>query len=168
MSRPPPSAASPVAQRKNRTLLRRVLPSVLSLAIVIAVFWYFLPQFTSLSEVWADIQAMTWLELGTLTLAALWNLVTYFLVMVATTPGLTLPQAAVAAEASTAVSNTIPGGSAVGIGLTYAMYESWGFSRSRASVSLTVTGLWNNFAKLAMPVLALSLLALQGEPSGGR
>jgi putative heme transporter len=168
MTPPPPSAASPVAPRKNRTLLRRVLPGVVSLAIVIAVFWYFLPQFTSLSDVWADIQAMTWLELGTLTLAALWNLVTYFLLMVATTPGLTLPQAAVAAEASTAVSNTIPGGSAVGIGMTYAMFESWGFSRSRSSVSLTVTGLWNNYAKLAMPVFALTLLALQGEPSGGR
>jgi putative heme transporter len=165
---PPVSTASADMRRGRRTTLRRVLPGVLSLAIVIGVFWYFLPQFTSISDVWTEIRSMTWLELATLVVAALWNLVTYFLLMVATTPGLTFPQAAVAAESSTAVSNTIPGGSAIGIGMTYAMFESWGFSRSRCSVSLTVTGLWNNFAKLAMPVLALTLLALQGEPSGGR
>jgi uncharacterized membrane protein YbhN (UPF0104 family) len=71
-------------------------------------------------------------------------------------------------QSSTAVSNTIPGGGALGIGMSYAMYSSWGFSRSRASVSLLVSGVWNNFATLAMPVLALALLAFSGRPSGGR
>jgi uncharacterized protein (TIRG00374 family) len=74
----------------------------------------------------------------------------------------------VATESSTAVSNTLPGGGAIGIAMNYAMFGSWGFSRSRTSVSLVVAGIWNNFAKLGMPVLALSLLALQGSPSGGR
>jgi uncharacterized protein (TIRG00374 family) len=89
-------------------------------------------------------------------------------VVVCTTPGLSYGQAAVTTEASTAVSNTVPAGGAIGMALTYAMYGSWGFSRSRTSVSLVVAGIWNNFVKLAMPVLALSLLALQGRPSGGR
>jgi putative heme transporter len=83
-------------------------------------------------------------------------------------PGLKLRQAAVVTESSTAVANTVPAGGAIGIAMSYAMYGSWGFSRSRASVSLLVSGLWNNFAKLAMPVLALALLALSGKPSGGR
>jgi uncharacterized membrane protein YbhN (UPF0104 family) len=152
----------------SRGLVRRLLPGLVSLAIVVVVFWYFLPQFTSLSDVWSAIQAMTWLELATLTLAAIWNLATYWLVMVATMPGLTYGQAAVVAGTSTAVSNTIPGGSAVGIGVSYAMYDSWGFSRSRSSVSLLVAGIWNNFVKLGMPILALALLALQGGPGGGR
>ena len=152
----------------TRGLARRLLPGLVSLAIVVGVFWFFLPQFTSLSDVWAAIKAMTWLELATLTLAAIWNLVTYWLVMVATMPGLTYGQAAVAATTSTAVSNTLPAGSAVGIGVSYAMYDSWGFSRSRSSVSLLVAGIWNTFAKLGMPILALALLALQGGPGGGR
>lgn len=33
---------------------------------------------------------------------------------------------------------------------------------------LLVSGVFNNFAKLALPVLALALVALQGNPSGGR
>jgi uncharacterized protein (TIRG00374 family) len=149
-------------------MARRVVPPLVSLAIVVLVFWYFLPQFTSLSEVWASARSMTWLELTTLALLAVWNLASYLLVTVACTPGLTYRQAAVSIEASTAVSNTVPGGGAIGIALNYAMFSSWGFSRSRTSVSLLVSGVWNNFAKLGMPVVALVILAAQGNPSGGR
>jgi len=148
--------------------LRTVLSALVSIGLVVAVFWYFLPQFTSISAVWSSIRAMTWMEIGTLVLAAVWNLTTYLLVNVATMPGLRMREAAVATEASTAVSNTVPGGGAIGIGLNYAMFSSWGFSKSRTSVSLLVSGVWNNFAKLGLPVLALALLALQGSPSGGR
>jgi uncharacterized membrane protein YbhN (UPF0104 family) len=111
---------------------------------------------------------MTVVGVVSLAIAATWNLATYLFVMVGVTPGLTYRQAFVATESSTAVSNTLPGGGAIGIALTYSMFGSWGFSRSRTSVSLVVAGIWNNFAKLGMPVLALSLLALQGSPSGGR
>ena len=81
-------------------------------------------------------------------LAAIWNLATYQFVVVATMPGMNLRQATVSTETTTAVSNTVVGGAAISLGLTYAMNTSWGFSRSRTSVSLLVSGLWNNFAKL--------------------
>lgn len=157
---------TPMSLRKK--WLRPMLSVTISVTIVVGVFWYFIPQFTSMSQVWAQIRAMTTLEVATLALAALWNLATYTFVMVGTTPGLTYRQAFVTTETSTAVANTLPGGGALGIALTYSMFGSWGFSRSRTSVSLVVAGIWNNFAKLAMPLLALSLLALQGAPSGGR
>jgi uncharacterized membrane protein YbhN (UPF0104 family) len=161
-------AGAPTGRAGWTRLARRVVPPLISLAIVALVFWYFLPQFTSLSAVWASARSMTWLELTTLALLAVWNLATYWFVMVATMPGLTYRQAAVATEASTAVSNTVPGGGALGIAMNYAMFHSWGFSRSRSSVALLVSGVWNNFAKLGMPVVALALLALMGNPSGGR
>jgi uncharacterized protein (TIRG00374 family) len=115
-----------------------------------------------------SIQSMTALQIITLALLALWNQVTYFVVNVSTMPGLTYRQAAVATESSTAVSNTVPGGGAIGIAMNFAMFGSWGFSASRITVSLLVSGLWNNFAKLALPVVALVLVVLQGNPSGGR
>ena len=161
-------AAAPPDRPSRRRWLRPALSALVSLAIVVGVFWYFLPQFTSISAVWQSIRAMTTVEVLSLATAAVWNLATYLFVMVGVTPGLTYRQAFVATESSTAVSNTLPGGGAIGIALTYTMFGSWGFSRSRTSVSLVVAGLWNNFAKLAMPVLALSLLALQGGISGGR
>jgi putative heme transporter len=148
--------------------VRQIASVLVSLALVVAIFWYFLPQFADISEIWASIRAMTWLEVATLVLAALWNLVTYLFVTMATMPGLTYPQAGVATQSGTAVSNTVPGGGAIAIGLGYAMYGSWGFSRSRISVSLTLSGIWNNFAKLGLPILAVALLLLQGTPSTGR
>jgi len=72
-----------------RRVARRVLPPLFSVAIVVAVFWYFLPQFTSISAVWVSIQSMTALQIITLALLALWNQVTYFVVNVSTMPGLT-------------------------------------------------------------------------------
>ncbi|MFD2089997.1 lysylphosphatidylglycerol synthase transmembrane domain-containing protein [Blastococcus deserti] len=154
--------------RPRRGGWRRLVGPLLSVVLVVAVFFWFLPQFTSISAVWTSVRAMTWTEVAVLVLAALWNLATYQFLMVATTPGLTLRQATVSTETSTAVSNTVVGGAAIALGLTYAMNSSWGFSRSRTSVSLLVSGLWNNFAKLGLPVLALVLLAFSAPPTTGR
>ncbi|HEY4604184.1 MAG TPA: YbhN family protein [Blastococcus sp.] len=159
-----PSATEP----HPKPLWRRVLPPALSVVLVGAVFFWFLPQFTSISAIWVSVRSMSALQIGILVVAALWNLASYQFVMTATMPGLTFRQAAVSTESTTAVSNTLVGGAAIALGLTYAMNSSWGFSRSRTSVSLLISGLWNNFAKLGLPVLAIVLLAFTGQPSAGR
>jgi uncharacterized membrane protein YbhN (UPF0104 family) len=147
---------------------RRLLGGVVSLVLVAGVFLWFLPQFTSLSDVATSVGEMTWVEVTVLVAAAAWNLATYQFLLVAATPGLRLRQALVSSQATTAVSNTVLGGAAISVGLTYAMNSSWGFSRSRTSVALLVSGMWNTFAKLGLPVLALALLALGAPPSPGR
>jgi uncharacterized membrane protein YbhN (UPF0104 family) len=159
---------STAVRSRRRIGARQVLGPLASIALIALVFGRFLPEFTSVGAVWDHIRSMTWLEVATLVAAAVWNLITYWLLMVSTMPGLTYAQAAVVAQSSTAVSNTVPAGSALGIAMSYSMYSSWGFSRSRSSVSLLITGLWNNFAKLGMPVAALTLLAFSGGASGGR
>ena len=73
---------------------------------------------------------------------------TYWILTVIATPGLRYPQAVVLTETTTAVSNALPAGGALGVGLTYTMLSSWGFSKSRSTLSVVVTGIWNNFAKL--------------------
>src|SRR5438093_964306 len=84
------------------------------------------------------------------------------------TPGLGFWRAMVMTQATTAVANTVPGGSAIGIGMTYTMLGSWGYSRSRTTTAVLVSGVWNSFIKLGMPVLALALVLLQGGAGGGR
>jgi uncharacterized protein (TIRG00374 family) len=153
---------------RRRPPWRRLLAVAFSLVLVGAVYFWFLPQFTSLADVWSSVQAMTGLEVAILALATVWNLATYQFVMVTTTPGLTLRQATVSTETTTAVSNTLVGGAAIALGLTYAMNSSWGFSRSRTSVSLLTSGLWNNFVKLGLPVVSLALLAFTSPPTAGR
>ncbi|MGY1746801.1 lysylphosphatidylglycerol synthase transmembrane domain-containing protein [Blastococcus sp. SYSU D00695] len=168
-ARPRDTLAPPVRAARGKPLWQRVLGPLVSVALLAAVFVWFLPQFTSLSAVWSAVTAMSWVELTVLALVAVWNLATYQFVMLATMPGLRLREATVSTMTTTAVSNTVVGGAALALGLTYAMNSSWGFSRSRTSVSLLVSGLWNNFVKLGLPVLALALLALTApEQAPGR
>ena len=152
---------------KARSPVRRIVQGVLSALLVVAIFW-FVFKGIDLARVWAEIRAMTWLELTTLLLVAIWNLITYLLVWVAVTPGLTYPRAFVLTQSGTAVANTVPGGAAIGIGLTYAMLGSWGLSKSRSTLAVLVSGVWNSFIKLGLPVLALALVALQGNASPAR
>ena len=138
------------------------------MALVGAIFFFVLPQMADFGEVWTEIRAMTWLESTGLAGAAAWNLATYWFLWMAVLPGITLRQAAVSTEASTAVANTVPGGSYLAVALNYSMIHSWGFRRSIVTLALLISGVWNNFAKLALPVLALVALALQGEAGVGR
>jgi uncharacterized protein (TIRG00374 family) len=140
-----------------------------SLLLVVVIF-YFLIKKIDLGQVWSAITGMTWLELTLLGLLAIWNLCTYAFVWMAVTPdpGLSFGRAMVMTQSSTAVANTVPGGGAIGIGMTYTMLGSWGYSRSKATTAVLVSGVWNSFIKLAMPVLALALVLLQGGPGGGR
>src|SRR5689334_8303343 len=125
----------------RRPVWRRLLPPVLSLMLIAAVFFWFLPQFTSISAIWTTVRDMSGFQIAVLLLLAIWNLATYQFVMVSTMPGMNLRQATVSTETTTAVSNTVVGGAAIALGLTYAMNTSWGFSRSRTTVSLLVSGL---------------------------
>jgi putative heme transporter len=149
-------------------MLGRVARIVVSVALVGVIIWFVLRQFANLSEVTAVLGDLSAAAIAVLALAAAWNLVTYWVVVVVATPGLRLPQAAVLTQSTTAVSNAVPAGGAVAVGLTYTMLSSWGFSRSRSTLFVVVTGIWNNFVKLGMPVLALALVALRGDPGAGR
>ena len=158
------AAAAAKRPRPGRTAVRVVL----SVVLVAAIFWYLLKGI-DLGNVWANITAMTWLELATLAVIAGWNLATYALVWISVTPGLSFWRAMAMTQSTTAVANTVPVvGAPIGVGMTYGMLGSWGYSRSRTTTAVLVSGVWNAFAKLGLPVLALALVALQGNAGGAR
>jgi uncharacterized membrane protein YbhN (UPF0104 family) len=148
--------------------VKQILQFAVSVALVAFIIWFVFRQFASVSDVLDIVRAMTPGEIALLVVAAIWNLFTYWFVVVVATPGLTVPQAAVLTQSTTAVSNAVPAGGAVAVGLTYTMLGSWGFSGSRTTLMVVVTGIWNNFVKLGMPIFALAILALQGQPGTGR
>ena len=147
--------------------MRRVGKALLSAALVIAIFVGVLPRVASFSEVTDAIGAMTLIEIVLLAAVALWSLTTYGPVLMASLPGLTFGQSMVVTQSSTAIANTVPAGGAVGVGVTFAMYNSWGFRRAASTLSVAVSGLWNIFGKLGLPVAALGLVALLGTAGGG-
>lgn len=152
--------------RRSKLPVRQVLQVAVSLGVVAAVFVFALPRFADYSEVWAAITAMTPIELLTLSVAALWNLISYWPVMVSSLPGLNYWQAMKVNLTSTAIANTLPGGGALGIGVTSGMYTSYGFTGAQIGSAIVVSGVWNNFVKLGMPVIALALLAIAGQAGG--
>jgi uncharacterized membrane protein YbhN (UPF0104 family)/membrane-associated phospholipid phosphatase len=156
----------PPAKRRSRT--RLIVQTVLSLVLVVAIFYYLL-RGIDLRLVWAEIRAMSWTEDAVLALIAAWNLATYAFVWMSVTPGLSFGRAMVMTQSATAVTNTVPTvGPAIGVGLTYQMLGQWGYSGARTTVAVLVSGVWNAFAKLGLPILALALVALQGNATGGR
>ncbi len=161
------SADSPDSKPKV-AVWKRILQAAISLAIVAGIFLGVMPLIADYGDVFDTIRAMTGLEAGSLVLIGFWNLATYWFVLTAALPGLRLREAAVVNQASTAVSNTLPAGGVIGVGVSISMLTSWGFRIGSIGRSAVVTGIWNNFVKLGMPVLALSLLALEGDVTPAR
>ena len=154
-------------QRSTPPRWRKILGVVISIGVVAAVFGFVLPSIADYGEVLDAISAMTWLELATLGLATLWNLASYQPPLMASLPGLRFGQAGLVSQASTAVANTVPAGAAFGIGLTARMYSSFGFRPRPIALSVLVTGVWNIFLKLGLPIVAVALLAFSGSAAKG-
>lgn len=140
---------------------------VLSVALVGAAFLGVLPRIASYEDAWERLADARRAEIGLVVLAAAWNLASYWPLLMLALPGLTVRQAALSTQVSTAVANTVPAGGAWGAGLTIAMYRRWGFSGTEVARALLVTGVWNIGTKLVLGLAAaLALLATaEGDAS---
>jgi putative heme transporter len=158
----PPEADEP---KKKRSLTRTIIEGAISAAIVIGIFVFAIPKVADYSAVWKAFQSMTGLELIVLTGAMILNLFTYWMANMAALPALRLWPAAVLTQTTTSVANTLPGGGAIAVGLTYEILHSWGFTGTNVALYVGVTGIWNIFVKLALPVLSIAILVITGQSS---
>jgi uncharacterized protein (TIRG00374 family) len=142
---------------------KRIVGYVISVLIVIGIFWWAIPKYANYRDVWAAMKTLTPIETWSLVAATGFNLLTYWWANQAALPGLGIGKAAVLTQTTTTVANTLPAGGAIAIGLTYSILDSWGFSGTSVALYVGVTGIWNIFAKLGLPMLALVFLALSGH-----
>jgi uncharacterized protein (TIRG00374 family) len=56
-----------------------------------------------------------------------------------------------------------PAGAAVGMAASYSMLRSWSFGAAPVGLAVAITGVWNQFANLLFPVVALALLTAANE-----
>jgi uncharacterized membrane protein YbhN (UPF0104 family) len=147
---------------------RRIAEACLSLAVIGVIFAFVIPAVSNAhySEIWSEIGRLSWAQVAFL--AGIWvvSMLLYTGVLTSTLPGLTHPQALTVNFAGSAVSNVVPFGGAVGVGATYGIEMSWGFRVSAITLSIPVSGVWNVFTKLGLPVLALVLLLAKGSATG--
>lgn len=152
----------------RKPLRRRVIEALLSATVVVVIFAFVIPKVTGsdYAAIWEQMSALDPVEI--LALVAFWftGMLAYAGVLTNTLPGLRRKQALVVNFAGSAVSNVMPFGGALGVGASYGIDMSWGFTPPAVTISILVSGVWNVFAKLGMPVLALLLLALTGESTG--
>ncbi len=158
-------SAAPEEQQRKRTNVKKILGVVASVIIVVGIFAFAIPKFADYSEVWTAVKDMTPLEIGSLLAAMVFNLFTYWWANMAALPGLRLWPAAVLTQTTTSVANTLPGGGAIAIGLTYEIQKSWGFTGTNTALYVGVTGIWNIFVKLGLPVISIVILVLTGQSS---
>jgi uncharacterized membrane protein YbhN (UPF0104 family) len=142
---------------------KRIVGYIVSIAIVIAIFWWAIPKFADYRAVWAAIKTLSPIQTWSLVAATGFNLVTYWWANQAALPGLGIGKAAVLTQTTTSVANTLPAGGAIAVGLTYSILDSWGFTGTSVALYVGVTGIWNIFTKLALPMLALVFLAVSGH-----
>jgi putative heme transporter len=135
-----------------------------SAALIAAAFGFALPHFASYHSVWASLQAMTWPYVVLVGVAAAASLASYWFGICAVLPSLRLREAAAVNLSSNAVANTLPAGGALGMGVSWAMLSSWGVGTEEYVLYTLLSGIWNVFARLGLPVLALLALLTVTRP----
>ncbi len=156
----PPAAAIKGPARPGREIFR----TAASIALVAAIFGFALPHFASYRSVWASMQAMTWAQALLVGTAAAASMVSTWIMICSILPSIRLREAAVVNLGSNAVANTLPAGGALAMGVSWAMLSSWGVSTAEYVLYTLVSGIWNVFARLGLPVLALMILATASRP----
>ena len=112
------------ARRKRRTGRARIVGTLVSVAVIGAVFAFALPRIADYGDVWDEIRKLSWQWLVVLGLATLLNLATYGPPLMAALPGLSYFHASRVTLASTALSVIAPGGAAAGMATTVAMLRA--------------------------------------------
>ncbi|MGE5227012.1 MAG: lysylphosphatidylglycerol synthase transmembrane domain-containing protein [Planctomycetaceae bacterium] len=161
------SDTSAPAPARRRVKPAQVVAFAFGLVIVVLIFTLAIPRFADYQAVWRAMKTLTPIEFWSLMAVMVFNLYTYWLANQAGLIGMSLGQSAVLTQTSTTVANTLPAGGALAIGMTAAMLNSWGFTAGEITLFVGVTGIWNIFAKLGMPLIALVLLVLTGHTSPG-
>jgi uncharacterized protein (TIRG00374 family) len=143
--------------------LREHAARLVALVLVLGVFGLVLPRVADYGAVWRVISNLSGRYVALLAGAALLNLLTFAPPWQAALPGLSFRNALVMSQASTAASNVLPGGDAIGIAFSYSMLRRWGFRMEQVTIATGAFTVWNQIANVSFAVVGVGLLALGGE-----
>jgi uncharacterized protein (TIRG00374 family) len=144
---------------------RQIVALVVTLVVLVIVFARVLPQLGDYSQAWDAIQDMSTGRLVALIGATVAVILIYVWPYQAALPGLGYRQGFVVRQTSFMVSNAIPAGGAIGLGVQYDMLSGYGYRLEPATAAIGITGAWNTFITLSLPILAVAGLAVTGEVS---
>jgi uncharacterized protein (TIRG00374 family) len=139
-----------------------VVSTAVTLVVLAVVFVGIFPKVADYSEAWSSIQQMPTVYVVALVVATVVNLAVYVWPLQAALPGLGYGPGSVVRQTSFAISNAVPAGGAVGLGVQYGMLDSYGFGAGPAASAIAIVSVFNVFATLFMPVLGVVALLASG------
>jgi len=164
MTTEPPDTSIPAAP--ERPWWKLLLEYGLTFLVVGLVFGFVIPKLADYDKVLAIVGHISTVEWVVLAGLAGFFLVGYMLVLMSTMPSLRFREAFVVQSTATAINNSIPAGGAFSLPIQFAMYLSWGFTPEAVTAGFVAAGVFDQMARLALPVLAVAAIAVLGEASG--
>lgn len=153
---------APLVVNRRRSLIL----GLVGIAVIVLIFWKVIPQIGSYAEAANAIAGMSAGTVVIVVVSVMVYLAVYGLPFVAATPGLGYWPAQQVNQVAFAISNGVPGGGALGLGVQYAMLASYAIKGTAATAAITAVGLWSMFVTLAVPVLGVLALVAAGGSGG--
>jgi len=135
--------------------------------VAVAAFTWALPAFASYREAWSHLVGMKPGAVIALVVVGLANILSPSANQCAALPGLRFRHAVATDWATSAITNTIPGGSALAIATTWRMYRSYGIAGRDTARCVVVTGVWDMIVKLSTPLVAVVWLSAERPVDAG-
>jgi putative heme transporter len=157
----PTTPAEPAIPKLDKK--KSIIAGVITVVTLIIVFAGILPKLGNYSDAWDAVQAMSNVDKAALLVAIVVNLWVYVFPLMAAIPGLTYKPAFIVRQTSFTISNAVPAGGAVGVGVQYAMLASYKVSSAAAATGIAITSVWSVFMTLGLPVIGVVLLLISGE-----
>jgi uncharacterized protein (TIRG00374 family) len=146
---------------------KSIIAGLVAVVFLVIVFATVIPKFGNYAAAWTSIQSMPAGSLAALVAALLVYLFFYGWPFVASVPGLKYWQGQIVNESAFAISNGVPAGGALGLGLQYAQLSTYGATPTAATAGITATGVWSIFLTLGLPVLGVLALVVGGDNASG-
>jgi putative heme transporter len=146
---------------------QQVIGTIVTLAVLVIVFAVVFPQFADYQQAWDAIQQMSAGWIVALIVATVVVITVYVWPFQAALPGLKYGPGFVVRQTSFMISNVIPMGGAIGLGVQYGMLNGYGYGPAPATAAIGITSVWNTFITLSLPVIGLLGLIVIGEATTG-
>lgn len=160
----PDDAEAPVPKKPSRG--RQVVAGLITLVVLAIVFAGIIPKFGGYAEAWTYIQQMSLGALLAYLAATVLNVAVYPLPYQAALPGIGYGPAFVVRNTSFMISNAVPAGGAIGLGVQYAMLGGYGVGPAQATSAIGITSVFNLLVTLALPALGVVAMLTQGGVKG--
>jgi len=159
----------PVAEPEESSSFGKAqwIATIVTIVVLIIVFAVVFPQFADYQQAWDAIQSMSTGWIVALIFATITLIIVYVWPFQAALLSLGYRPGFIVRQTSFMISNVIPAGGAIGLGVQYAMLNGYGFGAAPSTSAIGITGVWNTFITLSLPVVGLLALAFIGEANSG-